>query len=268
MKKMCVCMVIAYIVLMIFVASTVLSQDILYITPVIVGVIFAVYAVVLIYREKNIMTTTDEELMDVSLGEYEAHVKKYIEYVEEINKRYSYLRHDMANHTQVIMEMVDVDKCPEKEQLIEEIKTILNNNKKVRYSDNSIVNSTLWVKLKSIEQLGYSIENDINLYGLKHMECRVLCYNLYFLLDMMTRQMDSNCCMKIKMTIKDSDEEKVRISYKVQNYNVKVNYKRFIWSYDYISFKELTEAMNGTVICDVNNTVLTVAGWMEVQKNV
>lgn len=266
MKKLCVCMVIIYVAMMFIMGKTVLAQDILYITPMIVGVIFVVYSYVLLIRQKSYINKNDEELLEISIEKYENKLQEFISIVDEVNESYACLRHDMANHTQVVMGLVEEKDCQNKEERLGEIIALLEANRKIRFSDNSLINAALWVKFMNMEKLGYKIEKNIELFGLKKMDCRVMCYNIYFLLDMIEKQKIEQKSIFIKMYVKKIENNKARISYKLEIPGC--NIKKLIWSHDYATFKELSHVMNGSVICEKQRDLLTLGGWMEVEQNV
>ncbi len=268
MKKVCVSIVIIYVIMMILMADTVLSQDILYITPMIVGVIFVVYAGILVIRENKLIDDLENTRLNKKFNEYNTRLNRYFDDIKYAKKKTARLRHDFANHAQVLAELLTEEQYPQRDELLEAIKEELTEKVKVSYSDNTIVNLALELTIYELKEKGYNIQEDIDLFGLNNIEAYQLCYNIWLFVEVLTKLVKAKESVLLRLYVKDRSDKRIRIAYRAEAYT---NYKKEVLLnrvYEFKMFKAVLDVTDGMLLTDIDHERIVVAGWMEVQKNV
>ncbi|MBP3339344.1 MAG: hypothetical protein J6L69_08065 [Lachnospiraceae bacterium] len=259
MKKIAVSIVIVYLFMMIFMAQTVYESDVLNITPMLIGVIFVLYGGVLIIRESK--ASIDKTIVCENFNEYYSNMKNAM-------KKRAELKHDFANHSQVLVELMDAEKYPEKSAIINDIRTLLYGEDVVNFSDNDMLNHIFIFNIEKLEKEFTNFEYNISLYGLKDVQSFDFYYIIMLLFNVIEKEMYLASNVEVKMYVKDRTKNSNVIAYSVVGKDFSSIANKRKCSQELKLFKEIIEDIDGTLIFENGKDEKIIAGWMEVEQNV
>lgn len=227
-----------------------------------------------VFREKN------EKELEEGLKELYAHSDKWQELygqVQNRKKHISYMRHDMANHLQVINTITlndnkvnntskdDIKSINGIKSDIHKIEEVLKKTSKVKYCDNYMLDIAIEQKIKELEERKINVAADIRLRGMEYAECEEVCIIFWLLTDCMADFLETGEKIYIKIQNREDfvEKEKIGIAYRIEGYTKNIKIRKITKSTPMHIAKKLLNNMTGSLVAKVDDEKAAVAGMFE-----
>ena len=178
--------------------------------------------------------------------------------ISDSKKKISYMRHDMANHLQVINSMYDKLGMEYPAETLGQIVRELSRTRAVKYCDNMLLDLTFEQRIKSLIARGVNVDADIQLIGIEHAECEQLCFVFGMLIDYIAVNLESGQAIFIKIQKHGDTGAGMVVKWHLMaeselDKNVDTNMLLF-----------LIKRMNGSMLVEKTGESTTITGMMEV----
>lgn len=171
----------------------------------VIGEIFIIYGGLLLNRlwkrHKDGNDINDEEELEISIERLDGDEqwKEAYKSISDSKRKISYIRHDIANHVQVIQAMQEQGECDLKSEKLEEIRVELDRLSTVKYCDNILFDIALEQRIRIMQSRGLKVQADIQLTGMESVDSEQLCLIFWLLIDGVAANMSAgqNICIKL-----------------------------------------------------------------------
>ena len=226
-----------------------------------ISMVLIIYAGILLNRlfrtEQREMDKRRKLDMTVNLEDKE-HWRVIYNQISDRKKKISYMRHDMANHMQVISSLYERAgmKCPL--ETINQIASELSKTKTVKYCDNMLLDLTFEQRIKKLVSRGIEVDADIQLVGIEHIECEQLCLVFSMLIDYVGANLEAGQFMSMKVHKQGYTKEGMVLGW---HFDTKASVNENV-NMDMLLF--LIKRMNGSLLVEKTVDRVNVTGMLEV----
>ena len=231
----------------------------------VIGEIFAVYGGVLLNRiwkneackrdVNNIQADITGQYTDKQDGEYDWH--RAYESISDSKRKISYIRHDIANHVQVLQAMQE--QCGIKLDSLDEVQAELKRLSSVKYCDNAMFDMAMEQRIRAMQGRGLQVHADIQLTGIENVQSEQLCLVFWLLLDGISDNLSEGQHIAIRIYKHSTTNDGVMLAWSIEGDCDSIN-KRNVKLLEF-----LLDRMNGSIMVDIENGRTTETGMMEVR---
>ena len=241
-----------------------------------IGEIFLLYGGVWIKR--NADRKDKKELSDTLKILHERSEKRRINYnqINDKKRHISYIRHDMANHIQVIKAvMADSGTAAAKDnningsiiQEMSKVNELLQKTSQVKYCDNYMLDIAIDQKVKELEERNIIPDVNVRLRNMGNAECEEFCIIFWLLVDNVAQFLTHGGRIRIIIHNREVScgSERIGIAYRIEGDTGSIRKRKLTRSvYMYVADR-LMEKSGGTMVNTVQKGVSAEVGMCELK---